>query len=364
MEITKGKIPKAQKIVIYGPEGIGKSTFAAQFPEPLFIDTEDSTLHMDVSRTNKPSSWTMLLEQVRYVKIYPNICKTLVIDTADWAEKLCVAEVCSKAQKSSIEEFGYGKGYIYLSEEFGRLLNLLTDVINVGINVVITAHAKMRKFEEPNEMGSYDRWELKLEKQTAPLLKEWADMVLFANYKVNVVNVDGQGALKGKNKAQGGKRVMYTTHSPSWDAKNRASLPDMLDFDFVKIAHCLPNLVLKDLAKAVEVVPDTSTPPAPMEKPVEKVTETVSTDKQMSLTEKPKAAPYTLPKDIPKALADLMQENLVTEKEIQEACAYKGYYPADTPIANYSTDFINGALVGAWEQVFSIIMYQRDIPFE
>jgi len=363
MEITKGKIPKAQKIVIYGPEGIGKSTFAAQFPEPLFIDTEDSTLHMDVSRTNKPSSWTMLLEQVRYVKTHPDICKTLVIDTADWAEKLCIAEVCSKAQKSSIEEFGYGKGYIYLSEEFGRLLNLLSEVIDVGINVGVSAHAKMRKFEEPNEMGSYDRWELKLEKQTAPLLKEWADMVLFANYKVNVVNVDGQGALKGKNKAQGGKRVMYTTHSPSWDAKNRASLPDMLDFDFVKIAHCLPNLVLKDLAKAVEASPEVAPVPEPKKTnpPTHQIT---AEDEQMLLTERPPNEPYILPENIPKALADLMHENTVTEEEIQKVVSQKGYYPDDTPIVNYDENFINGVLVGAWEQVFSMVMCERDIPFE
>ena len=87
--------------------------------------------------------------------------------------------------------------------------------------MVLTAHAQIKKFEQPDELGAYDRWELKLEKKTAPLTKEWADMVLFANYKTMVVNVDNQGAAKGKNKAQGGQRVMFTTHHPAWDAKNR-----------------------------------------------------------------------------------------------------------------------------------------------
>lgn len=81
MEITRGKIPCAKKVVIYGPEGIGKSTFASQFPEPVFIDTEGSTNSMDVARLPKPTSWQMLLDEIQYIKSHPDVCKTLVIDT-------------------------------------------------------------------------------------------------------------------------------------------------------------------------------------------------------------------------------------------------------------------------------------------
>lgn len=183
MEIIKGKIPGAKKVVVYGPEGIGKSTFASMFPDPLFIDTEGSTKDMDVARTPTPSSWMMLMEQVMEVKRTPGLCQTLVIDTADWAEMLCIVQICDKNHKGSIEEFSYGKGYTYVQEEFGRLLNLLEEVVKTGVNVVLTAHAKIRKFEQPDELGAYDRWEMKLTKQTAPMVKEWADMVLFCNYK-------------------------------------------------------------------------------------------------------------------------------------------------------------------------------------
>ena len=93
MEIIKGKIPCAKKVLVYGPEGIGKSTFASRFPDPLFIDTEGSTKEMDVSRTPTPSSWTMLFEQLTYVKQHPDICRTLVIDTLDWAEQMCVEHI-------------------------------------------------------------------------------------------------------------------------------------------------------------------------------------------------------------------------------------------------------------------------------
>ena len=188
MEITRGKITCAKKVVVYGPEGIGKSTFASKFPEPVFIDTEGGTKDMDVARLPAPSSWNMLLEEVRYVLDNPQVCKTLVIDTADWAENKCSTSVCDKYQKSGIEDFNYGKGYVFLQEEFGKLLNLLTDVVEQKrINVVLTAHAKMRKFEQPDEMGAYDRWEMKMSKNVAPMVKEWADMVLFANYKPHVV---------------------------------------------------------------------------------------------------------------------------------------------------------------------------------
>ena len=86
--------PLCEKVVIYGSEGIGKSTFASQFPDPVFIDTEGSTNNMDISRLPAPTSWSMLLEEVRYIMQNPSACKTLVIDTADWAEQLCSAAVC------------------------------------------------------------------------------------------------------------------------------------------------------------------------------------------------------------------------------------------------------------------------------
>ena len=101
----------------------------------------------------------------------------------------------------------------------------------------------MRKFEQPDEMGAYDRWELKLSKQCSPLIKEWADMVLFCNYKTFVVNVDNKGVQKGTNKAQGGKRVMYTSHHPCWDAKNRDNLPDELSMEYEAIKEVIEHNV-------------------------------------------------------------------------------------------------------------------------
>lgn len=356
MEITRGKLQRPQKVVVYGPEGIGKSTFASLFPDPLFIDTEGSTIHLDVARTPAPSSWTMLMNQLEWVKIN-RPCRTLVLDTGDWAEKLCKDHVCSVGRVQSIEDFGYGKGYTKLMEVWGTFLNKLTEIIDAGMNVVITAHAQMRKFEQPEETGAYDRWELKLEKKTAPLTKEWADMILFANYEILVVNVDNQGAAKGKNKARGGKRVMYTQHNPSWDAKNRHDLDEKLDFDFGLIAH-----IFQGAAPAKGTVQA----PAPVARQEAAVPEvTPESEGFVAAPEVPDLEDvFNELNNIPKALKDLMIANEVTVSEIQEVVGKKGYFPQNTPIENYPLDFVNGVLVSAWNQVFEAVKENRDdIPF-
>ena len=358
MNITSGKIHAAQKVVIYGPEGIGKSTLAAQFPNPIFIDTEGSTKHLDVRRFDKPSSWTMLQEQCRYVRDKRVACSTLCIDTADWAESLCSDYICSNAGKKSIEDFGYGNGYTYLGEEFGRLLNLLQEVVDAGINVVVTAHAAMRKFEQPDEMGSYDRWEMKMgikktEKRTAALLREWADMVLFVNYKTFVIAADDKGK---KHKAQGGQRVMYTTHHACWDAKNRVGLPDELPLDYTAIAAYIPDICSGTPSGMPVAFP--AAPQAAAQEVIEYLDEI--TDEQHT----PPQTQETPSVSIPKALADLMTLHNVTAREIQNIVALRGYYPEDTPIDRYDADFVNGVLVGAWEQVFNMIKQYREVPFQ
>lgn len=341
MNITRGKISKAQKVVIYGPEGIGKSTFASQFPDPLFIDTEGSTNNLDVARADRPTSWNMLKGQIEYIGQHKP-CKTLVIDTIDWAEQLCINEVCASHNKNGIEDFGFGNGYVYEKEEFGRLLNRLSDLTDVGINVVLTAHAQLRKFSQPDEFGEYDRWELKLGKKTgsqiSPLVKEWADMVLFANYKTVAVAADKDG---NKFKAQGGGRVMYTQHHPCWDAKNRHGLSDGLPFEYAVIAHIFTQ------PQQVNTVENTTTDI--FDTPPEIDRESVN---------------IIIPEGIPKALSDLMRENNVSEEEIRLAVSNKRYYPYETPITNYDPNFINGCLVAAWDSVYKLICDNRDLPFD
>lgn len=336
-EISSGKVATAQKVVIYGPEGVGKSTLAAAFPKPLFIDTEGSTNKMDVARFPKPTSWEMLKNEVREAP--ETGCKTLVIDTIDWAEKLCITSICDAHQKKGIEDFGYGKGYVFEREEFGKFLDLLQEIVDGGVNVVLTAHAQIRKFEQPDELGAYDRWELKLGQKTgsqiSPLVKEWGDMVLFCNYKTHTVVVDDKGT---KRKAQGGERVMYTSHNPCWDAKNRDGLPDVLPLSYGSVAHLFGSVPEQE-----------SVPKAVPEPPVTVVRETVP-DKAQPEQNEPPAVPE-IPTDIPKELQDLMRQDGISAWEIQMLVADKGYCPPDMPISAYPSDFVQGAIIAQWEQV-------------
>ncbi|MGF9907294.1 ATP-binding protein [Brevibacillus porteri] len=366
MQVISGKVEKAKKVVLYGPEGIGKSSLAAQFPLPVFIDTEGSTTELEVDRLPKPTSWTILKQQVEWVKQQAGRYRTLIIDTIDWAEMLCNENVCAVHQKNGIEDFGYGKGYVYSEEEFGRFLNLLSDVIESGINVVLNAHATIVKFEQPDEMGAYDRYQLKLGKKTgsrtAALVKEWADMVLFINYKTFSVATDKEGK---KNKGQGGTRTVYATHHPAWDAKNRHGLPDEFPLDYSYIAHIFNGSSKAPPAPATPAAPPRAVDPPPQ--PAQQAWGQMTGGEQLAQEQQPSAEdalkPH-IPDGIPPSLRDLMVQHQVSENEIQIVVSKRGYYPMDTPIANYDADFVAGVLVGAWQQVFEMVQATRnDMPF-
>ena len=366
--ITSGPTATAQKVVLYGVEGIGKSTFASQFPNPVFIDTEGSTSNMNVQRLDNPNSWQMLIDEVNYVK-QTKICSTLIIDTADWAETLANQHIIARNGITSIEDLGYGKGYVMVGEEFGKLLNLLSDLIGIGINVVITAHADIKKFEKPDELGKFDRYQLKLSKQCAPLLKEWADVVLFANYETTVITDS-----KTKSKvATGGQRVMYTTHHPAWDAKNRHGLADKLPFDYTSIAqifNAAPQVSTQTdtvVTTRTEVAHSTQQPETPVEpEQTELLPINQSNTTQPAAAAQPEQPapnfgrdPIVIDPGIDPQLAQLMTANGVTEDEVKAVVVEKGFMPAEVAVKDYPSDLVQGGLVAQWANIFAQITAKR-----
>lgn len=364
-EIIKGIQAKPLKVVIYGVEGIGKSTLASQFPDPLFIDTEGSTARMSVSRYPRPTSYEMLKQEISAV-INEKPCQTLIIDTFDWVEKMAVEDICARSQKTSITSFGYGDGFVQLEEEIGKLLNKLTEVTEKGINVVVTAHAQIKAFTQPDADNSYDRYEMKLGNKTtaktSSLLKEWSDMVLFLNYKTFVVATDNKGT---KHKATGGQRVMYTTHNPAWDAKNRFGLPEELPLSFDSIAHLFNGKAAAGIEEkvkdffgkdSVEVVNDIPVPEASIPPSLNSVwvPEPYSQEEQ---TEMQKYDPR---------LVDLMKANNVHANEIEWVAAdQKGYMPNGQPLSEYPKDFVEQWIIPFWSNIMTMITQKRDetLPF-
>lgn len=379
--------------MVYGPEGIGKTTFASKFPDAVFIDTEGGSYGFDVARMPDPSSWVELGQEITSVRDGDTPCRTLVIDTADWAEHLCEAHILASKQISSIEDPGYGKGYTYVREEFGKLLNRLSEVTDKGITVVLCAHAIMRKFEQPDELGSYDRWELKLSKQVAPLVKEWADEIIFANYKTyTVLANDAKKAKDIKKKATGARRCMYLTHHPCWDAKNRWGISDDLDdpfeFDYEVIrpyversgsvaqekkdTDTLNNLRDNHMSHVPE--PETDYEPETVINAPEIKEDPIEAKPHQETFAEAAADPdvdaernfETSKMSIPQSLKDLMMADNVAASEIQNIVGAKGYFPADMSIEDYPDDFIDGCLVAAWPAVLSAIISSRateTIPF-
>ncbi|MBQ1789741.1 MAG: ATP-binding protein [Oscillospiraceae bacterium] len=308
LNIISGKISRAVKTVIYGTEGVGKSTLASQFPDPLFLDVEGGTSQLDVRRIEVRDSWDDLLSIVTEVMRNPDVCRTLVIDTADAAETMCIKYILHKYNQKSIESFGYGKGYTYIGEEWNRLMTACDACIGKGINVTLIAHAKQRKIELPEQTGAFDHWEMKVSKQVAPLLKEWADLLLFCNYKTFVVTTDNNS-----KKAQGGKRVMYTSHNPVYDAKNRYGLPDELDLDFKGIAHIFGNQ---------KEAPKEQTPQ--------------------------------------ERLAELMAEAGIEEYQLRDFIVSRGKQSAETPVCDYPEEFVKGYCLRYWNKIAEAINNDKE----
>ena len=336
MNISKGKKKIPYKVVIYGAEGIGKTTFASKFPAPVFIDTEDSTARMDgVDRFDGIKTLDEVNLAIETLRTEDHSYQTLVIDTFDKLELMINDKVCEEQKVTGIEAIGYGKGYTYVAEKVNKLLGAL-DALRMakGMNIVIVCHAQMRKFEQPDEMGAYDRWELKLSKKAAPMVKEWADMVLFANYKTFVIK-DGSS-----NKAQGGKRVMYTTHNPCWDAKNRDGLPDQCEFDFAPIAHLF--------GKTEQ--PKTEAPKK--ENPKKK--------------EEPELVPWSPEmNDTEKKLFELMKRAKVTEDQVIVTFHEKGKFDGIMTIHEINDwEFIERSVINNWDKFLKAVeKYGKAVPF-
>lgn len=264
LQIQRGKIARPQRVVIYAPEGLGKTTLASHLPEPLFFDYEKGTHSMDVARFEPQS----LLETEKAIDVLlrdPQGFKTLVIDTIDWLEEQAILEVCQTHNKKGIEDFGYGKGFVFLTERINILLSKLdTLAMRAGMHVVLLAHSQVKKFELPDQMGAFDRYELKLGKGVLPLIKEWADAVLFCNWKTKRREEDNTKGIQAKG--LGGKeRIIYTQHAATHDAKNRHGLSAELVWGDGPDAAAKAAQLLLPIFQSIERVAPPVQAPMPVE---------------------------------------------------------------------------------------------------
>jgi hypothetical protein len=227
--VTRGPVAQPLRVVLYGTGGVGKSTFAAQAPAPIFLGPEDGSSLLDVARFPQPETWGDVLEAVRALTVEQHTYQTLAIDSLDWLEPLCWAHVCAAGRKSGIEEFGYGKGYVAALEEWRKLIAALEGLRRARrMHVVCIAHAVVAPYRNP-EGDDYDRFQLKLHKSAAGLWSEWCDELLYAGWRTFASKVD-QRAARGKG--VGSERVCYSERRAAFDAKSRHGLPAEMDLDW------------------------------------------------------------------------------------------------------------------------------------
>lgn len=225
--VIKGKQPRPYKLLVYGTEGVGKSTFAAMAPNPIFLCPEDGTAHLDVARFPGITKWDEMFVALAELETAQHEFKTLVIDTLDWLEPLVWESVAKDAGKGSIEEIAYGKGYTLAVDKWRQLAAGLDRLVSTRkMHVILLAHSHVRRHDDP-QVGVYDRFSLKLHASAGAVMKEWCDAVLFARHEAFAVKKDKSNKARGMST---GNRILHTTWAAAFDAKNRYGLPDKIPF--------------------------------------------------------------------------------------------------------------------------------------
>jgi len=234
--VTRGRPAVPRRTIVYGPGGVGKSTFAASADAPVFIQTEDGLATIDVPRFPLSTRYGDVIAALGELYTEPHDFKTVVVDSLDWLERLIHAEVCAKRGVESIEDIGYAKGFVFALTQWREFLAGLDALRNErGMAVILIAHAAIEKFANP-ETETYDRFVPRLHRQASALLQEWADEVLFANYRV-LTRTSNEGFDRKRVQGIGtGERVLRTTERPAHVAKNRLGMPEEIPLDFATYA--------------------------------------------------------------------------------------------------------------------------------
>ena len=224
--VITGIQPEPFRLLLHGVEGIGKSTFAAQAPDPIFIQTEDGLGQIDVPKFPLAESFDTVLENLNALLSEKHDYQTVVIDSIDWLEKLAVHKVLEGFKgKTSLAEIDYGRGYAMLIPLFETIIGLLNRLRRERrMNIVLIAHSKLEKVEDPSG-SSYDQYAPRLDKRVNGMTREWSDLICFATHSiVKTEEKEGFGkrtVAKSVKDKDGNDRVLILESTPAIVAKSR-----------------------------------------------------------------------------------------------------------------------------------------------
>lgn len=231
-QVQRGPVAAPRRTLLYGVHGVGKSTFGSMAEDSIFIQTEDGLSNIDCQRLPMATKYADVLAALGELYTEGHDYRTVIIDSVDWLERLIWADVCQKRGVESIEDIGYGKGYVFALTNWREVLTGLDALRNErGMAVVLLAHAQIERFANP-ETDTYDRYSPRLQKLASALVQEWCDEVLFATYRIHTKTTNEGFDRKRVQGIGTGERIIRTTERPAHVAKNRLGLPEELPLDY------------------------------------------------------------------------------------------------------------------------------------
>lgn len=235
------------RIVLHGPHGVGKTTFGAGGPSPIILPTEDGLGALDVAHFPLLKTYNEVMEAIGALYEGDHDHQLAVLDSVDWLEPLVWEQTCKRESWDNIESPGFGKGYIAAEREWRTLLDGFNALRDKGMAVLLIAHSQIKRFDAP-DTEPYDRYQIKLQPRASALLEEWADCVLFANFKTHIAKTDAGFNKKVTRGVGTGERVLYTEERPAYKAKNRYSLPPEMALSWDTFAGALSPTPAADAA--------------------------------------------------------------------------------------------------------------------
>jgi hypothetical protein len=234
--IRKNDAMAAPRIMVYGVEGIGKSTFCAGAPNPIYILTEDGLGSLKVDHFPLATSFQDVMDAIASLYKDNHAFETVVIDSLDWLEAIIQREI---EQKYDAKDLAYGKGSLIAAERWREILDGLNALRNEkGMAVILIAHTTIKRFDSP-EVEPYDRYQPKLQERSNAVVREWSDAVLFANYKT-IVKKDDVGFNQTNNRGiSTGERLLFTSERPAYMAKNRYNMPESIPLSWDAFAEAI-----------------------------------------------------------------------------------------------------------------------------
>jgi len=234
--IRKNDAMSAPRIMVYGVEGIGKSTFGAGAPNPVYILTEDGLGSLKVDHFPLATSFQDVMDAIASLYKDNHAFETVVIDSLDWLEAIIQREI---EQKYDAKDLAYGKGSLIAAERWREILDGLNALRNdKGMAIILIAHTTIKRFDSP-EVEPYDRYQPKLQERSNAVVREWTDAVLFANYRT-IVKKDDVGFNQTNNRGiSTGERLLFTSERPAYMAKNRYNMPESIPLSWDAFAEAI-----------------------------------------------------------------------------------------------------------------------------